>query len=68
MEKQTNKEAYQKFTVKDGTIEGVSKESVPKGTGEFTSKKKTVPDWLKERWEAGNNFNKEIVLVILIMR
>ncbi|UYY91932.1 hypothetical protein OIU11_15720 [Bacillus cereus] len=22
-------------------------------------KKKSVPDWLKERWEAGNNFNKE---------
>ncbi|WP_240514791.1 hypothetical protein [Bacillus cereus] len=30
-----------------------------KGTGEATPKKKSVPDWLKERWEAGNNFNKE---------
>ncbi|MEI5912796.1 T7SS effector LXG polymorphic toxin [Bacillus albus] len=32
---------------------------VAKGTGEATPKKKSVPDWLKERWEAGNNFNKE---------
>ena len=30
-----------------------------KGTGDVTPKKKSVPDWLKERWEAGNNFNKE---------
>ncbi|GGA28775.1 ribonuclease YeeF family protein [Psychrobacillus lasiicapitis] len=29
------------------------------GSGVVTPKKKTVPDWLKERWEAGNNFNKE---------
>ncbi|MDV2884714.1 LXG domain-containing protein [Alkalihalophilus pseudofirmus] len=27
--------------------------------GEVTPKKKPVPDWLKDRWEAGNNFNKE---------
>ncbi|MGE7590260.1 ribonuclease YeeF family protein [Peribacillus sp. NPDC101480] len=59
MEKQTIKEAYQKFTVKDSKVEGVSRESIPKGTDEVTPKKKTVPDWLKERWEAGNNFNKE---------
>jgi predicted ribonuclease toxin of YeeF-YezG toxin-antitoxin module len=58
MEKQTIKEAYQKFTVKD-RVEGVSRENVPKGKDEVTPKKKTVPDWLKERWEAGNNFNKE---------
>ncbi|MDP9741221.1 UNVERIFIED_ORG: putative ribonuclease toxin of YeeF-YezG toxin-antitoxin module [Bacillus sp. B2I3] len=32
MEKQTIKEAYQKFTVKDRKVEGVSGESVPKGT------------------------------------
>ena len=32
---------------------------VGKGTGDVTPKKKSVPDWLKERWEAGNNFNKE---------
>ncbi|MGM1034484.1 MAG: DNA/RNA non-specific endonuclease [Bacillota bacterium] len=31
MEKQTIKEAYQKFTVKDRKVEGVSGESVPKG-------------------------------------
>ncbi len=33
MEKQTIKEAYQKFTVKDSNVEGVSGESVSKGTG-----------------------------------
>ncbi|UZD49112.1 T7SS effector LXG polymorphic toxin [Peribacillus frigoritolerans] len=32
MEKQTIKEAYQKFTVKDRKVEGVSGEGVPKGT------------------------------------
>ncbi|GMR66795.1 MULTISPECIES: WXG100 family type VII secretion target [Bacillus] len=42
------KEAYQYMESK-----------VVKGTGEATPKKKSVPDWLKERWEAGNNFNKE---------
>ncbi|MGG0790439.1 hypothetical protein ABE132_17330 [Peribacillus simplex] len=45
--------------MKDSKVEGVSRESIPKGTDEVTPKKKTVPDWLKERWEAGNNFNKE---------
>ncbi|MGE7902935.1 HNH endonuclease [Peribacillus sp. NPDC094092] len=34
MEKQTIKEAYQKFTVKDCKVEGVSRENIPKGTGE----------------------------------
>ncbi|MFF2456781.1 hypothetical protein [Peribacillus simplex] len=37
MEKQTIKEAYQKFTVKDSKVEGVSGESIPKGTGNKTS-------------------------------
>ncbi|MFE4240374.1 hypothetical protein ACFRK4_11090 [Peribacillus butanolivorans] len=32
MEKQTIKEAYQKFTVKDSKVEGVSGESISKGT------------------------------------
>lgn len=40
MEKQTIKEAYQKFTVKDRKVEGVSGESVPKGTGEV---KRLIP-------------------------
>ncbi|CAH0242920.1 Putative ribonuclease YwqJ [Peribacillus simplex] len=34
MEKQTIKEAYQKFTVKDSKVEAASGESIPKGTGE----------------------------------
>jgi hypothetical protein len=34
MEKQTIKEAYQKFTVKDSKVEAVSGESISKGTGE----------------------------------
>ncbi|WP_370022743.1 pre-toxin TG domain-containing protein [Peribacillus frigoritolerans] len=33
MEKQTIKDAYQRFTVKDRKVEAVSGESVPKGTG-----------------------------------
>ncbi|MEY8732523.1 T7SS effector LXG polymorphic toxin [Peribacillus frigoritolerans] len=37
MEKQTIKEAYQKFTVKDSKVEVVSGESVPKGTGKDNS-------------------------------
>ncbi|MFE4813377.1 T7SS effector LXG polymorphic toxin [Peribacillus simplex] len=41
MEKQTIKEAYQKFTVKDSKVEGVSGESISKGTGNKTSQ---VPD------------------------
>ncbi|MDM5223060.1 T7SS effector LXG polymorphic toxin [Peribacillus sp. NJ11] len=40
MEKQTIKEAYQKFTVKDRKVEGVSGKSVPKGTGEV---KRLIP-------------------------
>ncbi|WP_025151115.1 T7SS effector LXG polymorphic toxin [Bacillus sp. H1a] len=41
-----------------GELFSVAK-SETKGTGEAKPKKKSVPDWLKERWEAGNNFNKE---------
>ncbi|MEF2094279.1 T7SS effector LXG polymorphic toxin [Bacillus sp. CFBP9009] len=37
MEKQTIKEAYQKFTVKDSKVEAASGESVPKGTGKGIS-------------------------------
>ena len=40
MEKQTIKEAYQKFTVKDKKVEGVSGESGPKGTGKV---KRLIP-------------------------
>jgi len=47
-------------SVEDKVIGRVKEEKdVGKGTGEVTPKKKPVPDWLKERWEAGNNFNKE---------
>ena len=40
-------------------LSGRGVEDAGKGTGDVTPKKKSVPDWLKERWEAGNNFNKE---------
>ncbi|MCR8929854.1 T7SS effector LXG polymorphic toxin [Priestia megaterium] len=33
--------------------------AVSKVTSEVTPKKKSLPDWLKDRWQAGNNFNKE---------
>ncbi|MDZ4629444.1 T7SS effector LXG polymorphic toxin [Bacillus cereus] len=43
-------EAYYKFAKsKDGG----------KGTGETLSKKKSIPDFVKKQWEAGNRFNKE---------
>jgi hypothetical protein len=35
MEKQTIKEAYQKITVKDSKVEGVSGESISKGTDDL---------------------------------
>ncbi|MBN6889555.1 WXG superfamily protein probably secreted by type VII secretion system/putative toxin of predicted polymorphic toxin system [Cytobacillus horneckiae] len=41
------------------SMAGKVKDGVGKGAGEATTKKNTVPNWLKERWEAGNNFNKE---------
>ncbi|MFE4240371.1 T7SS effector LXG polymorphic toxin [Peribacillus butanolivorans] len=37
MEKQTIKEAYQKFTVKDSKVEDVSGKNVPKGTGNISN-------------------------------
>ncbi|MFS0763808.1 YwqJ-related putative deaminase [Peribacillus phoenicis] len=37
MEKQTIKEAYQKFTVKDSKVEAASGESIPKGTGNISN-------------------------------
>ncbi|GAB6255103.1 MULTISPECIES: hypothetical protein [Peribacillus] len=40
MEKQTIKEAYQKFTVKDSKVEAVSGESVSKGTDKSVTKVK----------------------------
>ncbi|MGN7765522.1 hypothetical protein, partial [Paenibacillus sp. 22594] len=42
----------------DGDKSKIDFKSV-KGTGETAPAKKTIPDWIKERWEAGNNFNKE---------
>jgi len=43
-------EAYYKFAKsKDGG----------KGTGETLSKQKSIPDFVKKQWEAGNRFNKE---------
>lgn len=32
---------------------------VAEGAGKVPPKKNSLPDWLKDRWEAGNNFNKE---------
>ncbi|WP_350302561.1 DNA/RNA non-specific endonuclease [Peribacillus frigoritolerans] len=45
-EKQTIKEAYQKFTVKDSKVEAVPGESIPKGTGKSAevSEVKTLAD------------------------
>ncbi|MFJ8069640.1 DNA/RNA non-specific endonuclease [Peribacillus sp. NPDC096447] len=46
MEKQTIKEAYQKFAVKNSNVEAVSRESIPKGTGKSAevSEVKTLVD------------------------
>ncbi|WCF09245.1 hypothetical protein NDS46_04915 [Paenibacillus thiaminolyticus] len=38
---------------------GGKKEGPYAGTGENASQKGSLPDWLKERWNAGNKFNKE---------
>ncbi|WP_185151107.1 ribonuclease YeeF family protein [Peribacillus simplex] len=69
MEKQTIREAYQKFTVKDSKIEGVSGESISKGTGKFENfgkystiidekvkviEKVDLPDWISESFTDGN--------------
>ncbi|MFE4076708.1 ribonuclease YeeF family protein [Peribacillus sp. YIM B13477] len=68
MEKQTIKEAYQKFTVKDSKVEGVSGESIPKGTGKVETfgkystnidekvkviEKVDLPDWISESFTDG---------------
>ncbi|MCU5672109.1 hypothetical protein OWP19_10500 [Bacillus cereus] len=54
-----NKHHTESNKIIDDKIKGVEASLASKGTGEATPKKKSVPDWLKERWEAGNNFNKE---------
>ncbi|CAH0159406.1 Putative ribonuclease YwqJ [Peribacillus simplex] len=69
MEKQTIREAYQKFTVKDSKIEGVSGESISKGTGKVENfgkystiidekvkviEKVDLPDWISESFTDGN--------------
>ncbi|CAM5603381.1 MULTISPECIES: hypothetical protein [Niallia] len=41
------------------SLRKVEGKGTTKGTGDVTPKKKSVLDLLKERWEAGNNFNKE---------
>ncbi|PRS36071.1 transposase [Bacillus sp. RJGP41] len=68
MEKQTIKEAYQKFTVKDSKVEGVSGESISKGTGKIETfgkystnidekvkviEKVDLPDWISESFTDG---------------
>ncbi|MGE7595278.1 ribonuclease YeeF family protein [Peribacillus frigoritolerans] len=68
MEKQTIKEAYQKFTVKDSKVEGVSGESISKGTGKVETfgkystnidekvkviEKVDLPDWISESFTDG---------------
>ncbi|MES1042720.1 DNA/RNA non-specific endonuclease, partial [Peribacillus simplex] len=55
IEKQTIKEAYQKFTVKDSKVEAVSGESIPKGTGKGS---KSVGDIIKD----GSHFLDEFKL------
>ena len=53
----------------DGMVYRIAEKDVPspekngymrsEGTGDVPPKKNSLPDWLKDRWEAGNNFNKE---------
>ncbi|WP_342603969.1 T7SS effector LXG polymorphic toxin [Peribacillus sp. FSL E2-0159] len=57
MEKQTIKEAYQKFTVKDSKVEGVSGESIPKGTDKGLETRGYRPEpgertMSREEWKA----------------
>ncbi|WP_336862376.1 T7SS effector LXG polymorphic toxin [Peribacillus frigoritolerans] len=54
MEKQTIKEAYQKFTVKDRKVEGVSGESVPKGTGKGRAEVSEVKTLVDNRLQFTN--------------
>ncbi|MFY0781052.1 hypothetical protein AB1K18_12270 [Peribacillus simplex] len=57
MEKQTIKQAYQKFTVKDSKVEGVSGESISKGIDNVKPGDKSslhlVVDWLYMSQEVG---------------
>ena len=54
MEKQTIKEAYQKFTVKDRKVEGVSGESIPKGTGKGSAGVSEVKTFSGQRQQFTN--------------
>ncbi|MDP9741219.1 UNVERIFIED_ORG: CxxC motif-containing protein [Bacillus sp. B2I3] len=54
MEKQTIKEAYQKFTVKDRKVEDVSGESVPKGTGKGRAEVSEVKTLVDNRLQFTN--------------
>ncbi|WP_238988477.1 DNA/RNA non-specific endonuclease [Peribacillus frigoritolerans] len=54
MEKQTIKEAYQKFTVKDSKVEGVSGESISKGTRKDNSGVSEVKTFI----DKGQQFTK----------
>ncbi|MDF2000479.1 T7SS effector LXG polymorphic toxin [Peribacillus frigoritolerans] len=54
MEKQTIKEAYQKFTVKDRKVEGVSGESIPKGTGKGRAEVSEVKTLVDNRLQFTN--------------
>ncbi|WP_318264026.1 hypothetical protein [Peribacillus simplex] len=54
MEKQTIKEAFQKFTVKDRKVEAVSGESVPKGTGKGRAEVSEVKTLVDNRLQFTN--------------
>ncbi|CAN7274851.1 hypothetical protein LJR015_002192 [Peribacillus frigoritolerans] len=54
MEKQTIKEAYQKFTVKDRKVEIVSGESIPKGTGKDRAEVSEVKTLVDNRLQFTN--------------
>ncbi|MGY3314722.1 putative ribonuclease toxin of YeeF-YezG toxin-antitoxin module [Peribacillus simplex] len=54
MEKQTIKEAYQKFTVKDSKVEAVSGESVSKGTGKGRTEVSEVKTLVDNRLQFTN--------------
>ncbi|MGG3494381.1 T7SS effector LXG polymorphic toxin [Peribacillus simplex] len=54
MEKQTIKEAYQKFTVKDSKVEGVSGESISKGTDKVRAEVSEVKTLVDNRLQFTN--------------
>jgi len=54
MEKQTIKEAYQKFTVKDSKVEAVSGESISKGTGKGRAEVSEVKTLVDNRLQFTN--------------